>query len=119
MITISRSLARRRRVVFSRGLGITARHAGPAVSFQSDDQGLLVHTQSEQIAIEYHEPGERLDCVFAMPFELLRRCEGTKHDLVALSPGGQSVNAAWTDASSPQTAQFDAAVREPEPLRGW
>lgn len=107
MITISRALARRLRIAFSRGLGITARQPGPAIEFQSDNQELIVRVQNDQIAIEYREPGEHPQKQFAAPFELLRRCEGTKDEPLTLERG-ELIRANWTDAGIPQAAQFDA-----------
>lgn len=107
MITISRALARRLRIAFSRGLGITARQPGPAVEFQTDNQRLVIRVQNDEIAIEYREPGEHTPQQFAVPFELLRRSEGTKNELVTLETSGEIIHANWTDAGIPQAAQFE------------
>jgi len=107
MITISRSLLRRLRIAFSRGLGITARQPGPAVDFQSDDQGIVIRVQNDQIAIAYREPGEHPPQQFSVPFDLLRRCEGTKNAPVSLAGTGETISASWTEAAMPQSAQFD------------
>ncbi len=110
LITISRALIRRLRITFSRGLGITARQTGPAIDFQCGQQGLFIRTQNDHIALEYHLPGEQPDLSFAVPFDFLRRCEGTKDELVTLSLAGESVTAEWTDSGIPQTAQFEQTV---------
>ncbi|MBV09485.1 hypothetical protein [Rubinisphaera sp.] len=110
MITISRSLIRRLRITFSRGLGITARQSGPTIDFQCGPQGLFIRTQNDQIALEYHQPGEQPDVSIALPFDFLRRCEGTKDEPVTLSLAGDSVTAEWTDSGIPQSAQFEQEV---------
>lgn len=108
MTTISRALTRRLRIAFSRGLGITARQPGPAVEFQSNPQELVIRVQNDEVAIEYREPGEHTSQQFAVPFELLRRCEGTKNESVTLETSGETIHANWADAGIPQVAQFEA-----------
>jgi len=107
LITISRALARRLRIAFSRGLGITARQPGPAIEFQTDNQALVIRVQNDEIAIEYREPGEHTPQQFAVPFDLLRRFEGTKNEPVTLEASGETIHANWTDAGIPQAAQFE------------
>lgn len=107
LITISRSLIRRLRITFSRGLGITARQTGPSIDFQSGNEGLFIRTQNDQIALEYHLPGEQPDVSFAVPFDFLRRCEGTKDETVTLSLAEECLIAGWTDSGIPQSAQFE------------
>lgn len=108
MITISRKLARQLRVVFSRGLGITARNTGPAVEFRTSSQGTSIRTANGQFAIEFLELGNPADEeIFALPFELLRQCEGPKNEPVSLRRENATVTAEWADSGIPQTAQFD------------
>ena len=57
MITIPRSLARTLRLVFSRGLGLSARSRHPPVHFQGFENGLRLRAKSDGVAIEYLEPG--------------------------------------------------------------
>ncbi|QDU97642.1 hypothetical protein [Lignipirellula cremea] len=107
MITLSRSLVRRLRIAFGRGLGITARHTGPPIEFQSGPQGVCIRTQNKQFAIEYHEPGVHQEERIVAPFDLLRQCEGAKHDLVTLHRTGDRVTADWVDSGIPQAVQHD------------
>lgn len=107
MITFSRSLARRLRITFSRGMGITARQSAPAIEFHADADGLTIRTHNDEIAIAYHLPGEQPEQHFAVPFELLRTCEGSKGESVTLTLQDDMITAEWTDSSIPQMAQFE------------
>lgn len=55
MITITRRLAQQLRSVFRRAFG----PRGPAVGFIANAEGLTARAMLGDIAIEYHEPGER------------------------------------------------------------
>jgi len=133
LITISRSLIRRLRMIFSRGLEISARQTGPLIEFHGSEEGLSIRTQNNSIAIEYRLPSEHphvsfapslthsfdppFTPPFAVSFDLLKRCEGTKNEPVTLSLVRDSVIADWIDCGIPQSVQFhQEACRDFPPL---
>ncbi|HCO23444.1 MAG TPA: hypothetical protein DIT97_10440, partial [Gimesia maris] len=102
MITLSRSLIRELKTVFSRGLGITSRQTGPPVEFLVDKDGLRIRTQNQQIALEYCLPLEALESQHLVsPFGLLRCCHGVKSDQVQLQVENDKIRAEWQDAGIP------------------
>ncbi len=109
MITIPRSLVRKLRLVFSRGLGLSARSRHPPVHFQGCEDGLCLRAKSDIASIEYLDPGPSSDAKFAVTFEALKRCEGTKADPVAFElVDGDKVILSWQEHGIPQVVQFPA-----------
>jgi hypothetical protein len=108
MITISRSLMRELKTVFSRGLGIiTSRQTGPPVEFLVDQHGLQIRTRNQQVALEYRLPVEGLESQHIVtPFGLLRCCHGTKSDPVHLQVEHEKILAEWQDAGIPQSIEY-------------
>ena len=107
MITISRSLIRELKTVFSRGLGITSRQTGPPVELLVDQDGLWIRTRNQQIALEYRLPLEGLKSQHVVsPFGLLRCCHGVKSDQVQLQVENDKVRAEWQDAGIPQSIEY-------------
>jgi len=108
MITISRSLMRELKTVFSRGLGIiTSRQTGPPVEFLVDQRGLRIRTQNQQIAMEYYLPAGGLESQHIVtPFGLLRCCHGLKSDPVHLQFKNEKILAEWQDAGIPQSIEY-------------
>jgi len=99
-------LLKRLRIVFARGLGLTPRSKHPPVLFRQHDGGLSVCVCGHDAAISYDVPGISADNLFAVPFHLLKRCEGTKDEQLTLRCEGEEVVAEWTDAGIPQVARF-------------
>ncbi|WP_164104575.1 hypothetical protein [Candidatus Laterigemmans baculatus] len=117
MITIPHSLARRLRIVFSRTLGIAPRSHTPSVQFRAGDGGVTIAIVGHDAAVAYQHSTASGSESFAVPFELLKRCEGTKHELVTLEREGDEIVARWTDAGIPQIARFQITDNdEPLPL---
>ena len=106
MITLSRSQLKRLRRVFSRALG-SSRAAQVPVQFCAAAGQLLLAVQDRETAVSYSLPMDVPARSFAVPLELLKRCEGTKDEPVTLELVEGQVVARWTDAGIPQVAQFD------------
>lgn len=107
MITISRSLMRELKTVFSRGLAITSRQTGPPVEFLVDQHGLRIRTRNHQVALEYRLPLEGLESQqLVSPFGLLRCCHGLKSDPVQLQVQNDKIRAEWQDAGIPQSIEY-------------
>lgn len=116
MITISRSLIRELKTVFSRGLGITSRQTGPPVEFLVDQHGLQIRTRNQQIALEYRLPLEGLESQHVVsPFGLLRCCHGVKSDSVQLQVEHDKIRAEWQDAGIPQSIEYPVVECEEFP----
>ncbi len=116
MITISRSLMRELKTVFSRGLGITSRQTGPPVEFVVDQHGLRIRTRNQQIALEYRLPLEGLESQHTItPFGLLRCCHGLKSDPVQLQVENEKILAEWQDAGIPQSIEYPVVECEEFP----
>lgn len=116
MITISRSLIRELKTVFSRGLGITSRQTGPPVEFLVDQHGLRIRTRNQQIALEYHLPLEGLESQHVVsPFGLLRCCHGVQSDSVQLQTENDKIRAEWQDAGIPQSIEYPVVECEEFP----
>jgi hypothetical protein len=63
---------------------------------------------SDQVAVEYHEPGQLPADEVLVPFEMLAAAEGRGPEPVSLEPHGPGkVLASWTDHGIPQTIEFD------------
>ena len=107
MITISRSLIRELKTVFSRGLGVTSRQTGPPVEFLVDQQGLRIRTRNQQIALEYRLPLKGLESQqLVTPFGLLRCCHDVKSDPVQLQFENEKIRAEWQEAGIPQSIEY-------------
>jgi len=106
LITLSRSQLKRLRRVFSRALG-SSRAAQVPVQFCAAAGQLLLAVQDRETAVSYSLPMDVPARSFAVPLELLKRCEGTKDEPVTLELVEGQVVARWTDAGIPQVAQFD------------
>lgn len=116
MITISRSLMRELKTVFSRGLGVTSRQTGPPVEFLVDQHGLRIRTRNQQIALEYCLSLEGLESQHVVsPFGLLRCCHGVKSDPVQLRVKNDKIRAEWQDAGIPQSIEYPVAECEEFP----
>ena len=107
MITISRSIIRELKTVFSRGLGITSRQTGPPVEFLVDQHGLRIRTRNQQVALEYCLPLEGLKSQHIVtPFGLLRCCHSVKSDPVQLQVENEKIRAEWDDVGIPQSIEY-------------
>jgi hypothetical protein len=116
MITISRSLIRELKTVFSRGLGITSRQTGPPVEFLVDQHGLQIRTRNQQIALEYRLPLAGLKSQHVVShFGLLRCCHGVKSDPVQLEVENDKIRAEWQDAGIPQSIEYPVVECEEIP----
>ena len=112
MITFSRSLARELRAVFSRCLSPASRGPFPPVTFRADSGGLTIAAKSHDAAIEFHQPGDFAEEQFAIPFDVLKRCEGGKADAVTLEQIDQRVTVQWSDGGIPQVVQVDTETTD-------
>jgi len=116
MITISRSLIRELKTVFSRGLGITSRQTGPPVEFLVDQRGLRIRTRNQQVALEYCLPIEGLKSQqLVTPFGLLRCCHSVKSDPVQLQVENKKILAEWQEAGIPQSIEYPVVECEEFP----
>ena len=112
MITITRLLARQVRAVFSRCLSFSSRGPFPPVMFRADGDGLTIRTTSHDAAIAFHQPGDVSEERFAVPFNVLKQCEGGKADDVTLERIDQRVAVQWNDGGIPQVVQVEAESTE-------
>ena len=114
MISVSRSLIRRfrtlhRRARITRAPGLLSKQ----VILRSGADGLRIRAVSDQVALEYHQPGNMDADEIVVPAELLACCEGRTADLVSLELRGDGkVLASWIDQGIPQTVEYDA-VQDP------
>ncbi|MBX3452777.1 MAG: hypothetical protein KF777_24790 [Planctomycetaceae bacterium] len=115
MITIPRSLLKRLRVVFGRALGLTARSSAALLTFQPHDGGVRISVVGSDVALTYQHPLQATFDALAVPYDLLKRCEGTKDDPVTLSRQNDEIIAEWTDAGIPQVSRFAVAELEALP----
>ena len=107
MITITRLMARQVRAVFSRCLSSASRGPFSPVTFCADNNGLTIRAKSHDAAIEFHQPGDFAGEQFAVPFDILKQCEGSKADDVTLELIDQRVAVQWSDGGIPQVVQVD------------
>lgn len=115
MITLPRSLLRRLRLAFGRGLGVNAKATGPSITVEANHEGVSIQAGNADFSIRYLHAGEQGRVTFTAPFELLRRCEGTrKHEDAELSCDGRAIFAQWFEKSLPKNVEFDAV--EPSKL---
>ncbi|QDU59572.1 hypothetical protein Pan216_04020 [Planctomycetes bacterium Pan216] len=106
MITISRSLVRRLRIAFARGLGAKVRKHVPSVQVQTGDRGIFVRAKNDRCAIAFHMPGTFEAHRFALPFEALKQCEGPKSEEVTLTTTDREVVLQWIASRVPQSVRF-------------
>ena len=107
MITITRRLAGKLRVVFRKALNIT-RGTGPALHFATGPNGIRVRARCADAAVEYHVPGKLLQDEMCVPFELLSDVEARKDDPVQLEKQDDGrVVSGWRDGNVPQMVQYD------------
>ena len=112
MITITRLMARQIRAVFSRCLSPASRGPFPPVMFRADGGGLTIAAKSHDAAIEFHQPGDFAEEQFAIPFDVLKRCEGGKADAVTLERIDQRVTVQWNDGGIPQVIHVDVETTD-------
>lgn len=109
MIDITRKQVRIIRSTMRQVLGLTTARRAPVVTFQAGNDALLIRAMQDNIAVEFRVPGSYQTACFAIPFEALVACEGTKEDAVRIAQAGDLVNLSWLDANIPQSAQFATA----------
>lgn len=102
-IEMSRRLLKRIRVVFAKALNLTSPSRAPAVTFQSSENHTYVQIVGTDAAVRYRLEGRNDFTPFAVPFEFLKRCEGTKDQPLSLSLEPDAVVASWEDGGIPQT----------------
>ena len=108
MITITRLMVRQIRAVFSRCLNSSSRGPFTPVTFCTDSSGLTIRAKSHDAAIEFHQPGDFAGEQFAIRFDVLKQCEGSKAAPVTLERIDQHVAVRWNDGGIPQAIQVDA-----------
>ena len=108
MITITRFMARQVRAVFGRGLSSASRGPFPPVMFRTDSSGLTIRAKSHDAAVEFHQPGDFAGEQFAVPFDLLKQCAGSRAGGVTLERIDQHVAVQWNDGGIPQVIRVDA-----------
>ncbi len=114
MITLSRTLLKKVRIALCRGFGIKAKQKGPPITLVGDEHGVTLRAGNEDFAIEYRIAGAASMCEIRAPFELLRRCEGTRsRETVTFRQEGDIVFADWQDGPMPMTAELPA-TEEPD-----
>jgi hypothetical protein len=84
----------------------------PPVTFRADGGGLTIAAKSHDAAIEFHQPGGFTEEQFAVPFDVLKRCEGGKADAVTLERIDQRVTVQWSGGGIPQVIQADAETTD-------
>lgn len=105
MIELTRKQVRMIRTTMRQALGITTNRSAPVVTFRSTQTGLLVQAHNNNVAIEYHIPGDRPPERCAVPYAALAACEGHGNDIVTVDKQGDTVTLRWTDAGIPQESQ--------------
>ena len=116
MMQITRSKIRRLRSVFRRaGLFKPSAAVNRGVLLQAGPEGLHVRAISDNVAIEYHEPGKLEPEEILVPLELLAAAEGRGDDPVTLDLRDGRVLATWSDGGIPQRYACDTAA-EAEPM---
>jgi hypothetical protein len=109
VITVTRLLVRQLRSVLRRA-GITkpSRVSKNSILVRTGPDGLHVRAMSDQVAVEYHQPGPLPADEVLAPFELLAAAEGRGQEPVTLEPqGSRNVLASWNDHDIPQVIEFD------------
>ncbi len=114
MITLTRSRVRQIRAVFSRCLNVSTRGPLPTVTLCAGGGGLSLRAKSHDAAIEFHQSGEFPEEQFAIPFGVLKRCEGSKPDDIALEQRKDTVVVQWNDGGIPQIVQVGAESQHEE-----
>jgi len=70
---------------------------GPVVTFVGGSDGCRIQAASTDVAIEYHELGDRPPETIRLPLAALEVCEGRDDDLVTIDAGsGDQVRLSWT-----------------------
>jgi len=107
LLTISRSVLRRFRTLCKRGgLHKSSVAGGPVVTFVGGFDGCRIRAESTDVAIEYHEPGDRPPETIRLPLAALELCEGRDDGLVTLDAGsGDQVRLSWTDRGVPRESE--------------
>ena len=108
MISITRLLARQVRTVFGRCLSPSSRGPFPTVEFRAGGGCLVIQSKNHDAAIEFHQPGTFPEEQFAIPFDVLKQCEGGKADEVTLEQSDNTVTVQWNDGGIPQVVQVEA-----------
>jgi len=107
LITLTRSQVRQIRTVFSRCLSLSSRGPFPSVEFRAGGGGLVIQSKNHDAAIEFHQPGQFPEEQFAVPFDVLKQCDGGKADEVTLERSDNTVTVQWNDGGIPQIVQVD------------
>jgi hypothetical protein len=104
LLAIPRSVLRRFRTLCRRGgLHKSPVAGGPVVTFVAGFDGCRIQAASTDVAIEYHEPGDRPPETIRLPLAALEVCEGRDDGLVTLDAGpGDQVRLSWTDRGVPR-----------------
>jgi len=107
LLTIPRSVLRRFRTLCRRGgLHKTQVAGGPVVTFVGGVDGCRIRAESTDVAIEYHESGDRPPETIRLPLAALEFCEGRDDDLVTIDAGsGDQVRLSWTDRGVPRESE--------------
>jgi hypothetical protein len=105
LIILSRSHLKRLRRVFSLAWG-SSRAAQVPVQFGAAAGQLSIAVQDHEIAVSYSLPMDVPERSFAVPLELIKRCEGTKDEPVTLELADREVITRWADAGIPQVIPF-------------
>jgi len=116
LLTIPRSVLRRFRTLCKRGgLHKSPVTGGPVVTFVGGFDGCRIQAASADIAIEYHEPGDRTPETVRLPLAALEVCEGRDDDLVTIDVGSDDqVRITWTDRGVPRESE----QVQPQPEQG-
>jgi hypothetical protein len=107
LLTISRAVLRRFRTLCRRGgLHKSPVVGGPVVTFVGGFEGCRIQTASTDVAIEYHEPGDRPPETIRLPLAALEICEGRDDGLVTIDAGhGDQVRLLWNDRGVPRESE--------------
>jgi hypothetical protein len=107
LIAITQTLARHLRAVLRRTPG-TATRLRPPVVFRSGPDGLLIHSQQEDIAVAYRQSGSFASESVALPGQVLKDVEGngnTPVQLELVGPGQCLVR--WEENGVPRAQDYD------------
>lgn len=121
MITITRNLARKLRLMAKRGLGWSGRHAREAFQCQVKDGKLRIDAVSNNVSLTYVQETEQMEDRLMFPITALALCEGKTDEPVTFEfPDDKHIHVAWQDGSIPQVreleARSDPAVRICAPI---
>jgi hypothetical protein len=116
LITITRRLAQRLRIVLRRALKTSPRGLPPSVTITTTKRSLQIRARREAVVVTYQEPGCFTPDELELPITFLDGCEGSRDDAVTLEgTDDKTVRARWSDSGIAQTALYDGRPRPKYP----